>query len=433
MTLESKCMTEKLLQFIWQYQYYSKVGLYTTKGDSIQIIKPGSINHNQGPDFLNAHLKIAGIDWHGNIELHTHSSFWKKHAHSLDKNYNNVILHVVWQEDEKLNNAIPTLEIQSKVSSVLLNHYNELMHEKDKIPCHNYLPALSKMSWLAWKERLATERLIKKTEEILELLQKNNNNWEETFWQQLAYNFGLKINAAFFKQIATSLPITILSKNKNNILLLEALLLGQANLLNENFSLAFPIQLQKEYRYLKKKYQLKEINGAAFFLRMRPHNFPTIRLAQLAALIQKSNHLFSRIKSLENVNEIRTLFEVCCSTYWNEHYTLLDKVKPSKEKNIGNKMVDLILINSIIPTVFAIGVYYNDDHYKIKAMQWLQEIKSESNATLNTWKDYSIQNKSALDSQALMQLTNNYCKEKKCLSCAVGVKVLNPKTTISNP
>ncbi|MBS4044441.1 MAG: DUF2851 family protein [Chitinophagaceae bacterium] len=425
-------MTEKLLQFIWQFQYFSKVGLFTTKGESIQIKSVGTLNQNQGPDFLNAQLIIGEIIWHGNIELHTHSSLWKKHTHHTDTNYNNVILHVVWVDDEKLITTLPVLELQHKVSKVLLNHYEELMNQKEKIACNQFLPALSGIGWMAWKERLATERLIYKSEEILQLLTLNNNNWEETFWQQLAYNFGLKTNASFFMQIAQSLPITILSKNKNNILLLEALLLGQANLLNGNFVTSYPIQLQKEFRYLKKKYKLKDIEGSTYFLRMRPHNFPTIRLVQLAALIQQSKHLFSQIKSMEKIEDVKKLFAVSCSEYWNKHYTLLDKEKPDSVKMIGNKMIDLILINTIIPTVFAIGYYNRDDYFKKKAINWLQQIKSESNSIINKWNEYKIANKTAFDSQALIQLTNHYCKEKKCLNCAVAVKILQPKSIIAN-
>ena len=417
-------MTEKLLQFIWQHQYFKIVGLQTTSGESLDILKLGSFNHNQGPDFLNASIKVSGVKLIGNIELHTYTSHWKKHAHSLDKNYNNVVLHVVWINDATELKYIPTLELQHIVPKILLDKYNFLMTQEDKIPCQSFLPSLTDIGWMAWKERLAAERLMAKSEEIIQSFTSNKNNWEETFWQQLAFNFGLKVNADFFKLIAKSIPIHILAKNKNQLVLLEALLFGQANLLNENFESAYSIQLKKEYEYLKKKYQLNPIEGSVYFLRMRPLNFPTIRLAQLAALIANSNHLFSQIKTAITIKEVKAFFQVSCSTYWNHHYTLVDEKSSFKEKKMGEKMIDLIIINTIVPIVFAIGLFNNDEQIKNKAIQWLQEIKAEENSIINSWKSKNFNLKSAFDSQALLQLSKYYCKEKKCIQCAVGNSIL---------
>jgi hypothetical protein len=420
-------MTEKLLQFIWQNQYFNSNDLVTTNDEPIELIKQGFINYHQGPDFLNASIKISGIQFFGNIELHTKSSNWKKHAHSSDSNYNNVILHVVWIHDDTNIDHVATIELQHLVPKVLLEKYHFLMNQKEKIPCNSFLPALSEIGWLAWKERLLAERLMLKSEEILMLFNKNNNNWEETFWQQLAYNFGLKVNADFFKSVATSLPINILAKNKNQLLLLEALLFGQANLLNEKLKSPYANTLYKEYEYLKKKYQLKKVEGSVYFLRMRPSNFPTIRIAQLAALIKTSSHLFSKIKSSNNISEVKKLFKISCSEYWNTHYTLHDEESPFKKKIIGEKMIDLIIINTIVPMVFSVGEYYQDELVKTKAIKWLQEIKAEDNSILQNWKLNEIEAKSAFDSQALLQLSKNYCNEKKCLQCAVGSNILKSK------
>lgn len=420
-------MTEKLLQFIWQFQYFKTVDLQTTTGDVLEITKQGSINHHQGPDFLNASIKVSGLQLIGNIELHTHSSHWKKHAHNTDKNYNNVILHVVWINDEQIVEQIPTLELQHLVPKILLQKYNFLMLQDEKIPCNSFLPALSEIGWMSWKERLVAERLTIKSEEILNSFKENNNNWEETFWQQLAFNFGLKVNADFFKLIAISLPINILAKNKNQLNLLEALLFGQANLLNKKSNSSYGIKLKKDYEYLKKKYQLKTINGSAYFLRMRPSNFPTIRLAQLAALISNSTHLFSQIKTSKNIQELKNLFKISCSEYWNTHYTLEDEESVFKVKNIGEKMIDLIIINTITPMLFAVAHYFQYEIMKTKAIQWLQEIKAEDNSTIQTWKSNKIEVKSAFDSQALLQLSKHYCIEKKCLQCAVGASILKTK------
>ena len=304
-------MTEQLLQFIWQFQYFNKTVLQTEQGDDLQIIKIGNLNTNQGPDFLNATVIINHIMLVGNIEIHIQSSQWYLHKHSIDKNYKNIILHVVWENDSPILDdngmQIPTLILQNLVPKVLLERYEALMKDAPILPCSNFLPVLSTIGWLAWKERLATERLLMKSEIVQQRFIQNNNNWEETFWHLIAHNFGLKVNADFFQQVAQSISVIILAKHKNQIHQLEALLLGQANLLNEYFTNDYSILLQKEYHFLQKKYSLKTIKGSCLFLRMRPANFPSIRLAQLAMLISNSSHLFSKIKDINTFKEVQQL------------------------------------------------------------------------------------------------------------------------------
>ena len=424
-------MTEQLIQFIWQFQHFNKSNLQTEQGDDLQIIKIGNLNSNQGADFLNAAIKLNNITLAGNIEIHTKSSDWHLHNHSSDKNYKNIILHIVWENDFQIvdenNKQIPTLVLQNIVPKVLLEKFSILMNAAPTLPCSNFLPALSSIGWLAWKERLTTERLLIKSEIILNSFIANNNNWEETFWHFLAYNFGLKVNADFFKQVAATISVSTLAKHKNQIHQLEAFLLGQANLLEENFTNDYAILLQKEHQFLKKKYALKSIKGSCLFLRMRPSNFPTIRLAQLAMLISNSSHLFSKIKEIKSINEVRNLFNVTCNDYWHYHYTLKDETAAYEPKKLGKQMIDNIIINTIVPVLFAFGNYIGEDDYKIKAMNWLQEIKSEKNNITKQWELLEIENKSAFDSQALIHLTNNYCNKKLCLKCAVGNKVLAEK------
>ncbi len=424
-------MTERLLQYIWQFQHFNTSTLITEQEDVLQIIKTGSLNTNQGPDFLNATIKLNEITLAGNIELHIKSSQWHQHNHSTDKNYKNIILHIVWQNDEQIKDAngkeIPTLVLQNLVPKVLLDRYELLIKDTPSLPCSHYLPALSSIGWLSWKERLATERLLAKAELGLELFTSNNNNWEETFWHLLAYNFGLKVNADFFKQIAQTITVTTLAKHKNQIHQLEALLLGQANLLNEDFDNKYATMLQKEYAFLKKKYSLKTIQGSCLFLRMRPANFPTIRLAQLAMLISNSSHLFSKIKEINNIKDVQDLFNITCNDYWHYHYTLIDETTRYEPKKLGKQMIDNIIINTVVPVLFAYGHYLAENNYKLKAMHWLQAIKPEKNNITKQWEDYEIENKSAFDSQALIQLSNSYCKQKKCLDCAVGNKILAGK------
>lgn len=424
-------MNERLLQYIWQFQYFNKSNLVTTENEELNIINIGTLNTNQGPDFFNAQIKINKIVLSGNIEIHTKASQWNVHQHSNDKNYKNIILHIVWENDTPIsddnNKLIPTLVLKNIVPKILLDKYTSLMEETKLLPCSNSLPSLSELGWISWKERLTTEKLLNKSSIILDVFKKNNNNWEETLWQLLAYNFGLKVNATFFQQVAETISNNILSKHKNNIHQIEAMLFGQANLLNDEFENEYPFSLKKEYNFLKKKYNFKEVKGSAFFLRMRPANFPTIRLAQLAALVSNSSHLFSKIKEIETIKELQHLFNINSSDYWNYHYTFFDESSNLDEKKLGKQTIDNIIINTIIPIIFSYGCYNNEDEFKIKSIDWLHQIKPEKNSITKDWETLSIENKSAFDSQALIQLTNNYCTKKKCLDCAVGNKILKLK------
>lgn len=419
-------VTEKLLHFIWQFQYFNKTSLSTTNNEKLSILKTGNLNHNQGPDFLHASIKINDIILAGNIEIHIYASDWLKHKHNEDSNYDNVILHIVWKNDKPVfinNQLVPTLELQPLVAKILLEKYHNLMQTKDEIPCKKFLPALSEIGWLSWKERLAAERLETKSERIVNLLKESNQHWEEVFWWLLAANFGIKINASCFEEIAKTISINILAKHKNNIHQLEALLLGQANLLHENFSDDYTLMLQKEYQFLQHKYKLQQVKQKVQFLRMRPANFPTIRLAQLAMLIKNSSHLFSKIKEVENVKELKKMFSITANDYWHYHY-LLDEKSAYHPKQLGNQMIDNIIINTIAPVIFTYGLYNKEDVYKEKAIQWLQQINAEKNTVIKKWSDAGIKSKTAFDSQALLQLDKMYCKQLRCLECAVGNKVL---------
>ena len=249
-------MTEKLLQFIWRFQYFNRHELTTDEGDILQIIKPGIFNHNQGPDFSEAAVKISSVKLFGNIELHVRSSDWHKHNHASDKNYSNIILHVVWEDDRNNKNkiALPTLSLQNRVPKILLQRYEQLMNEGYVLHCKNFLPVLSNIGWISWKERLMAERLEIKSEKVFLLLQETNYHWEEVFWQMIAANFGIKVNTALFEAVAKSISINILSKHKNQIHQLEAMLLGQANLLDQNFREDYPQLLKREFQFLKKKF-----------------------------------------------------------------------------------------------------------------------------------------------------------------------------------
>ena len=422
-------MTERLLQYIWQFQYYNNNSLTTVDGDALQIIYPGKFNTNQGPDFLEAKIKVAETTWAGNIELHIKSSNWVTHKHSEDKNYNNIILHVVWEDDADLGLPFPVLELQSRVSNFLLARYDELMMTTAFIPCQNSASLVNELTWKSWKDRLLAERLQHKANKIIEHLANNNNHWEETFWWLLAANFGIKVNSDAFEKIAKSLPTNILAKHKNQIHQLEALLFGQAGLLENSFIDAYPAMLQKEFLFYKAKYKLQPIQASLFFLRMRPANFPSVRLAQLAMLINKSSSLFSVIKEADCLQEIKKLLNVTANDYWHYHY-VFDESTAFKEKHIGTQMVNNLLINTIIPIVFAYGMYNKEDGYKSKALQWLEEVPAEKNNITEAFAGLGVENKNAFDSQALIQLKNEYCNQKRCLQCSVGNRLL--KTVITS-
>ncbi len=416
-------MTERLLQFIWQFQYFNRGSLHTQSGETLQIIRPGMINTNQGPDFSEARIRIEGTLLAGNIELHVQSSAWKKHGHAQDARYGNIILHVVWEDDAPGNQQAPVLVLQQRVSKLLLQQYHDWMIKPSFVPCDGAVANIKELVWTAWKERLLAERLQRKSNYVLQLLALNNNHWEETVWQLLARNFGIRINADAFEAIARSLPLTLLAKHRNNLLQLEALLLGQAGLLQAEYGEEHPQLLQREYHFLQHKYQLKRIDAPVHFLRMRPAAFPALRLAQLAVLVHRSLHLFSAMKEMATVKEAASLLQVTAGGYWADHY-LLDNPGRQREKRLGSNMVHNILINTIAPVLFAWGLYHSDQLYKDKALQWLAGIPAEANAITRGWRQLGVDGIRAWDSQALIELKTQYCDRKRCLDCSVGNALL---------
>lgn len=416
-------MNEHLLQFIWQHLYFNKEQLTTVYGDAINIISQGMLNQNQGPDFLHAKILINQVTWVGNIELHIKTSDWDKHGHSGDEHYNNIILHVVWEHDRPDLQTIPVLELRNRISSSLLQRYSLLMQQNEFIPCQSQLSVVPELVWMSWKERMIAERLFQKHEKINQLLTETNHHWEEVFWQLLARNFGVPVNADTFELIAKTIPVTLLAKHKHQVQQLEALLLGQAGLLNDEFKDDYPIMLQREYRFLQQKYQLRPVKQLLSFLRMRPSNFPTIRLAQLAMLIHESSHLFSKLTEVDEINTIRQLLAVTANDYWHYHYTLTEPTA-FRKKQMGKMMIENILINTIIPVLFAYAEHQGKTKLKQKAIQWLQELPKEKNNITQKWEAAGISHETAFDSQALLYLKKNYCNARHCLSCAVGNSIL---------
>jgi hypothetical protein len=427
-------MKEDLLQYIWKFQFFNKAGLLTTAGEAIQIIHCGNQNTNQGPDFISAKIKIGNTIWVGNIEIHINSSGWNLHNHSADKNFDNVILHVIWNDDVEIkdvnNNALPALELKSRVSKLLLDKYRMLMEASNFIPCEKQVHQSSELTLINWKHRLVAERLIMKSAKVFSILNDTSFHWEETFWRLIASNFGAKLNSDLFLQMAKALPVTILAKHKNQVQQVESLLFGVAGLLDVAFAEKYPLMLQKEYRFYQKKYGLKTIDGKLFFLRMRPANFPTIRLAQLAILIHQSEHLFSKIKRTSSLKDIREMLDVTPNDYWHYHY-IFDEASDYKKKTLGAQMINNIIINTIVPILFTYGIHYGENEYKERSIKWLEEIASENNTITKGYERLGFSNKNAFDSQFLIQMKNEYCSKKFCLNCAIGNGLLK-RTFLAN-
>ncbi|MBI5372337.1 MAG: DUF2851 family protein [Sphingobacteriales bacterium] len=416
-------MTEKLLQYIWRFLHFTQADLFTTAGEPVLIIFQGQYNSNQGPDFMNAKIRIGGTTWAGTVELHTRSSDWEKHAHQHDKNYDNVILHVVW-EDDNWPYPIPVLELKGRVPGVLLKRYEDLMEASTFIPCEKNIAGIPAITWKSWKDRLLAERLERKAALVQQYLSQNGNHWEESCWWMLARNFGNHVNTEAFEWIARSVPLSLLAKQKNSLAQLEALLLGQAGLLKQDQP-ADPYyrQLRKEYQFLQAKYKIRPVSAPVHFLRMRPGNFPTVRLAQLAALLHQSVHLFTRIKEAGSLEGVRSLFNISASGYWHYHYSF-DRESGYKPKKLGTAMIDNIIINSLCPLLFAYGTYKGEPGYKDKALQWLEQTAAEVNSISKGFVQLGIANQNAFDSQALIELKNEYCSKKRCLDCGVGNALL---------
>jgi hypothetical protein len=421
-------MTEEFLHYIWKLKLFDTLELSTTAGEELELIKPGVKNMDAGPDFFNARLKTGRTKWAGNVEIHVNASDWEKHAHQHDAAYNNVILHVVFNADKIIRRTsgeiIPTLELKNKFDERIYEKYLNFKSNKDWIPCEKQVQSASGIVINSALDKLLLERLERKSISIINSLKLNNNNWEETFYQQLARNFGFKINAEPFELLAKALPTLILAKHKNSLFQIEAVLFGQAGLLNEHYKDTYLRDLQNEYIYLKQKFKLQPVDTHLWkFLRLRPVNFPTIRIAQFAGLIYRSSHLFSKIIETENIETLKVLMNADVSNYWQTHYTF-DKVSPLKTKHLGDESVNNIIINTIVPFLFVYGKQKNEEKYIERALQFLEQLQGENNSIIKKWDALKMPVKTAYFTQALLQLKNEYCDHKKCLNCTIGNELI---------
>jgi hypothetical protein len=424
-------MNESFIHYVWQYQYFDKVLLTTATGEPIHVFSPGSRNSDAGPDFLNARIRVGEIQWVGSVEIHICASGWKQHAHDTDEAYDNVILHVVWTNDIAIHRRdatlMPTLELKHRVDGGLLSRYKELVGSMDLVPCASWLSSLNPLIVLNTLDRMLLHRLQHKSNEVFVYVNRNRGDWEETCYQLLAKNFGFKVNAEPFLQLALALPLKTLLKHSDKLLQLEAMLFGVAGFLDAvEDDDAYYSLLKREYNLLRIKYRLdhREMNKVQWkFLRLRPANFPTLRIAQFAAFLHNNKKLLSGFLE-HSATVLKGSFKVHTSEYWQEHYHF--SARTSQVSALGDSSVENLLINTVVPVLAAYARYKDDMSYMERAEELLHCLLPESNKITSQWERMSVQCKDAFDSQALIELNNNFCSRHRCLDCNIGASLVKP-------
>ncbi|GAA3639436.1 DUF2851 family protein [Flavivirga jejuensis] len=417
-------MQEDFLHYIWKHKKFQINHLKSITEEIVIINTVGQHNLNAGPDFFNAQVTINEQLWAGNVEIHVKSSDWFLHNHEQDKAYDNVILHVVWEHDtdifRKDNTVIPTLELKKFVKKDVLNNYKKLFTKQSKwINCEHSFTGIDDFVLNNWLERLYLERLVRKTKTIQRLLKESKNDWEAVLFKMLAKNFGLKVNGDSFFSMAQSINFSIIRKSQSNQQTLEALLFGQSGLLEQDIENAYYLSMIKEYQFLKQKFKLENNQTLpCHFFRLRPSNFPTIRLSQLASLYHLHQNLFSKIIETNRLDDFYKLFKISTSTFWETYYTFQKESKSSK-KTLTKSFIDLLLINTILPLKFCYAKQ-KGEACEVDIIKIATSITSEKNSIIDAFNNLKKVSKSALDSQALIQLKTEYCDKNKCLQCAVG-------------
>ncbi|MDR3218327.1 MAG: DUF2851 family protein [Dysgonamonadaceae bacterium] len=419
---------EALLHYVWKYKLYESGDYLTSDRIPFEIIDPGIYNPNAGPDFFNAKIKFGDKVWAGNVEIHTASSDWYKHRHEKDKAYNSVILHVVERIDaveirDESHRLIP--QWRMKIPRLIEDNYRFLLGNDSSVPCLEKIHEIPKIYLSDWKNALLTERLERKTKALLQLLADYQDDWNEVFYITLARNFGFGINNDAFERLAKSLSLKIILKHQHSEIQTEALFLGQAGLLEEEgIEDAYYRNLQEEYFFLRKKYNLKTLDAHIFkSLRIRPNNFPHIKIVQLAGIIRKKQGLFSEILDSTDWEKFKPLLTSETGEYWLTHYNF-DKTAAKRRKQLGLSAIQLLVINVVVPLLFAYGKKKNAAQYTEKALRLLEAIPAERNHIISSFSLSGIEILNACDTQALIQLKREYCEQKKCIYCRIGHKLL---------
>ncbi len=424
-------MREDLLHFVWKYKKIQQKKLTTAKGDILDIVAVGTHNKFAGPDFFNAQVRIDNQLWAGNVEIHVKSSDWYAHGHETDENYNNVILHVVWEDDVTVfrsdNSQIPTLVLNKYISETLLSDYNDLFTNRINkfIHCDNQVKTVDSFLIENWIERLYFERLERKSVLVSNLLQDTKNNWEQTLFVLLLKSFGSKINGASFLSLGKSLDFAVARKVQKNGFQFESLLYGMLGLLeSQEITDSYFLGLKKEFAYLSSKFDLaSEGIEKPHFFKLRPPNFPTIRLSQLVQVYTKNQNLFSTIIEAKTLEDLYSVFDVAASLYWNTHYTF-GKTSKHRIKTLTKKFVDLLVINTILPLKFSYAKYLGKEINE-ELIGILLALKNEENTIVSNFSTLGVLSKNAMESQGVIELYNEYCSKNKCLECSIGTHLLS--------
>jgi hypothetical protein len=417
---------EDLLHYVWKYKLYAPTGLITTQGLPVSVIDPGIQNTDAGPDFFNAKLKIGETMWVGNVEIHSKASDWLLHNHHKDKAYDSVVLHLAGVVDTDIYRmdgaAIPQALLT--IPPAVHRNINWLIHRDIPIPCLYSIKSIERIHLSSWINTLLCERLERKTKDILRLMEQYKDDWNEVFYIIFTRCLGFGINNDAFERLAKSLPLHAIYKQRSSCSQIEAMLFGQAGMLEEAETCHYYRLLQQEYKFLQHKYGLKPVGDAVFkSLRVRPSNFPHVKIAQLAAIWHHHDTLFSAILNEEDMQQIKKLFRIPASAYWDTHHHFR-YASPVKEKVLGDGALTIILINVIIPMLFAYGQKNKQDEYCERALRFLETIPPEKNQITATFCQAGIQAHNAGESQALIQLKKEYCDKKKCLYCSIGFRLL---------
>lgn len=433
-------MKEEFLHYLWKYNLYDANKLVDNEGNRIEVLHPGEYNHDSGPDFFNARLRIGGLEWAGNIEVHIKASDFDSHRHNLDPAFDNIILHVVSEIDRKVFNSSgqEVLTALLVFDTAMLEKYISLVNNPFIIACQTSIKELDPLHIRHWLGSLAIERLREKSEHILEIFSATGNDWDETFYRMLSRYFGFRVNTEPFEMLASALSFRIIRKHSDNLFQLEALLFGTAGLLDEGLfreavNDRYYLNLIREYKVLSAKYSLRSIHGWIWkFSRLRPANFPTVRISQLAALLATTGGLFSRILEAGDIRTLMKILEVRSSEYWDDHF-VFGKRSRSYPKSAGSQAADILLVNAVIPVLFAYGKIRDSQDICDRAVSFLEELESEVNSAIDEWKRTGIEADSAFMTQALIQLRNSYCRKRKCLDCRIGARLIGMGASFKEP
>ncbi len=424
-------MQEDFLHYIWRYQKFNAAALKTVDGMDVSIIKTGFAHTNAGPDFQQAKVKIGEVEWAGAVEIHIKASDWNRHQHQTDPNYQNVILHVVWKADKAIlhpdGTAIPTIELKDKVDLKVIDSYRKLIQSPEEIACANQWPEVDDVYKSEMLERVLIERLYDKSEKAKQYFNEVKQNWEEVCYFMLLSSMGFKVNQHPFERLATVLPYSFVKKIKHHPELLESVLFGAAGFLSQEFVDEYPNQLKKDWDFLRHKHYDILHNTVQKhewrFLRLRPANFPTIRLAQLAQILHHLPSLFDALVLEVHAESLLKSLKVNPHQYWENHFQF-DVESGKKSKKPGRSSIELLLLNTVPPLLSFYAKSVGEEKYIDQAIQLLTSLKPEKNFISKKYDSLGANLKTAYDSQAFIQLHNTYCQPKKCLSCSIGISII---------